>query len=50
MAKKKEVVEEINEEEGSPAVFLRKVDVIIQNAEDAEPRIIKADETETTNE
>jgi len=45
MAKKKEVVEEINEEEGSPAVFLRKVDVYIYEGEDTEPRIIKADET-----
>ena len=38
------MTEEIIEEEGTPAVFLRKVDVIIQNGDDEEPRIIKADE------
>jgi len=43
MAKKKEEIEEILEE-GEPAIFLRKVDVIIQN-EGEEPRIIKAEET-----
>lgn len=46
MAKKKEVVEEVIDEpieEGTPAIFLRKVDVIIQNGEDEEPIIIKAD-------
>ena len=37
--------EEIIEEEGTPAIFLRKVDVIIQNGEDEEPIVIKADET-----
>lgn len=45
MAKKKEVVEEVIDEpveEGTPAIFLRKVDVIIQNG-DEEPIIIKAD-------
>ena len=42
MAKKKEVVEEPIEEEGTPAIFLRKVDVIIQN-EGEEPIIIKAE-------
>ena len=42
MAKKKEVIEEPIEEEGTPAIFLRKVDVIIQN-ENEEPIIIKAD-------
>ena len=44
MAKKKEEVvleQELNEEEGTPAIFLRKVDVIIQNGEDEEPIIIK---------
>lgn len=46
MAKKKEeIIEEtIVEEEGTPAVFLRKVDVIIQNGEDEEPIIIKANQ------
>ena len=46
MAKKQEepvIEEELTEEEGSPAIFLRKVDVIIQNGEDEEPIIIKAD-------
>ena len=44
MAKNKEQVieeQELNEEEGTPAIFLRKVDVIIQNGEDEEPIIIK---------
>jgi len=36
--------EEIIEEEGTPAIFLRKVDVVIQNGEDEEPIVIKADE------
>lgn len=43
--KKKEVVEEVIDEpieEGTPAIFLRKVDVIIQN-ENEEPVIIKVD-------
>ncbi len=44
MTKKKEEIEEIIEEDGTPAVFLRKVDVIIQNGDDEELRIIKADE------
>lgn len=45
MAKKKEeIIEEEIAEEGTPAIFLRKVDVIIQNGEDEEPIIIKADE------
>ena len=35
------MAEEIIEEEGTPAIFLRKVDVIIQNGEDEEPIIIK---------
>lgn len=35
------MTEEIIEEEGTPAIFLRKVDVIIQNGEDEEPIIIK---------
>ena len=43
MAKKKEEIE-IVEEEGSPAIFLRKVDVIICNGENEEPVVIKADE------
>ena len=44
MSKKtEEVIEEPIEEEGTPAIFLRKVDVIIQNGEDEEPIIIKAD-------
>ena len=42
MKKKKEEIEEIVEEEETPAIFLRKVDVIIQNGE--EPIVIKADE------
>ena len=42
------VVEE--EAEGTPAIFLRKVDVVIQNEGDEEPRIIKADETESAEE
>lgn len=50
MTRKKEVVEEvINEEEGSPAIFLRKVDVIIQN-EDEEPVIIKTEPEKTEEE
>lgn len=44
MKKKKEEIEEIVEEEETPAIFLRKVDVIIQNGEDEEPIVIKADE------
>jgi len=40
------MVEEIVEEEGTPAIFLRKVDVIIQNGEDEEPIVIKADDGE----
>lgn len=38
-----EKIEEIVEE-GTPAIFLRKVDVIICNEEDEEPVVIKADE------
>lgn len=38
------MTDEIIEEEGTPAIFLRKVDVVICNGEDEEPRIIKADE------
>ena len=39
MAKKKEepIKEEIVEEAGEPAIFLRKVDVVICNGEDEEP-------------
>lgn len=44
MTKKKEEIEEIVEEEGEPAIFLRKVDVVICNGEDEEPVVIKADE------
>ena len=44
MAKKKEEIKEIVEEEGEPAIFLRKVDVVICNGEDEEPIVIKADE------
>lgn len=44
MAKKKEEIEEIVEEAGEPAIFLRKVDVVICNGEDEEPIVIKADE------
>ena len=47
MAKKKIVEEIINEEEGSPAIFLRKVDVVICNGEDEEPIIIKAEPEQT---
>ena len=47
MTKNKQVEEIINEEEGSPAVFLRKVDVIICNGEDEEPVIIKAEPEKT---
>ena len=36
-----EAQEPIVEEEGTPAIFLRKVDVVIQN-EDEEPIVIKA--------
>lgn len=36
------MTEEIIEEEGTPAIFLRQVDVVIQNGEDEEPIIIKA--------
>ena len=43
MTKKQEVVEEPVEENGTPAIFLRKVDVVIQN-EDEEPIIIKAEQ------
>ena len=39
------VEEPVVEEEGTPAIFLRKVDVIIQN-EGEEPIVIKADESE----
>jgi len=39
---KKEVEEDIVED-GTPAVFLRKVDVVIQNG-DEEPIVIKAEE------
>ena len=45
MARTKKLEEEIIEEEGTPAVFLRKVDVIIQNGEE-EPIIIRAKDTE----
>lgn len=45
MNKKGEKMEEEIIEEGTPAIFLRKVDVIIQNGEDEEPIVIKADET-----
>lgn len=41
MAENEEVSEE-KIEEGSPAIVLRKVDVIIQDSENGEPRIIKA--------
>lgn len=41
--------EVIEEQDGTPAIFLRKVDVIIQN-EDEEPIVIKADEEEKTEE
>ena len=40
------IEEELTEEEGSPAIFLRKVDVIIQNGEDEEPIIIRANQDE----
>jgi len=45
MAKRKEkpIIEEENEENGTPAIFLRKVDVFIQNGDD-EPIVIKAEE------
>lgn len=44
MAKaKEEIIEEEIVEDGEPAVFLRKVDVIIQNGDD-KPIIIKAEE------
>lgn len=46
MAKRKEKIKEPVEEEGTPAIFLRKVDVIIQNG-DEEPVIIKADSEES---
>ena len=45
MAKEKEeVVEESieNTEDGTPAVFLRKVPVYIQEGDDEEPRLISA--------
>ena len=35
--------EEFIEEEITPAIFLRRVDVIIQNGEDEEPIVIKAE-------
>ena len=38
------MAEEIIEEEGTPAIFLRKVDVVIQNGDDEEPIVIKANE------
>lgn len=41
MARKKKITEEIIEEGGTPAIFLRKVDVVIQDGEE-EPIIIKA--------
>jgi len=40
---KDEIIEEEIVEDGEPTVFLRKVDVIIQNGDD-EPIIIKAEE------
>ena len=40
------MVEEIIEEEGTPAIFLRQVDVVIQNGEDEEPIVIKAPKQE----
>lgn len=39
------MTEEIIEEEGTPAIFLRRVDVVIQN-EGEEPIIIKANPEE----
>ena len=48
MSRTKKVEEEIIEEEGTPAIFLRKVDVIIQNGEDEEPIIIKNTEEENS--
>lgn len=45
MAKtKEEIIEEINEEEGTPAIFLRKVDVIICNGEDEEEEKLPLEE------
>lgn len=42
-----EVVEEpVEEQEGTPAVFLRKVPVYIQEGDDEEPRLISAGEEE----
>ena len=43
------MAEEIIEEEGTPVIFLRKVDVIIQNGEDEEPVVIKANPEEEEN-
>lgn len=37
------MTEELENEEGTPAIFLRKVDVVIQNG-DEEPIVIKAEE------
>ena len=49
MAKEKEVVEEpVEEQEGTPAVFLQKVPVYIQDGDEEEPRLVSAGEEQPT--
>lgn len=42
--------EVIEEQKGTPAIFLRKVDVVIQNNDDEEPIVIKAEQEEEKTE